>query len=126
MKPKGNAMPDLSSQIETLYRVICQSEPVSSIGPQHGSPLLSEDSAALRERRAQQDSRWSVSCRFYCLWFSLPLSIWLTSGWIGLLFYWQVLSGAACLLERLTGKQKPARASVQSSDGDAICSPIEA
>lgn len=118
-------MPDLSSQIETLYRVICQSGPASSAGLQRGANFPSQDSA-LHSGRTPQDSRWSVSCRFYCLWFSLPLSIWLTSGWIGLLFYWQVLSGAACLLERLSGKRKPALASVQSSDGDAICSPIEA
>jgi hypothetical protein len=29
---------------------------------------------------------------------SLPLAIWLSSGWIGLLSHWQVLSGVACLL----------------------------
>ena len=119
-------MPDLSSQIETLYRVICQSRPISGTGPQRGSSVLPLRNAKLCESQAQKNSRWSVSCRFYCLWFSLPLSIWLNSGWIGLLFYWQVLSGAACLLEKLTGKRKPVLASVQPSDGDALCSPIEA
>jgi hypothetical protein len=41
--------------------------------------------------------------RFYCLslWFSLPLAIWLSSGWIGLILNWQALSGAACLLGRI-------------------------
>ncbi len=31
---------------------------------------------------------------FYCVcfWFSLPLSIWLTSGWIGVLLHWQAIS----------------------------------
>jgi hypothetical protein len=43
---------------------------------------------------------------FYCLslWISLPLAIWLSSGWIGLLVHWQALSGAACLLEKATQK----------------------
>jgi len=43
---------------------------------------------------------------FYCLslWFSLPLSIWLASGWVGLILHWQALSGAACLLQRITQK----------------------
>ncbi len=43
---------------------------------------------------------------FYCLslWISLPLAIWLSSGWIGLLIHWQALSGAACLLEKATQK----------------------
>jgi hypothetical protein len=42
--------------------------------------------------------------RFYCLslWFSLPLAIWLSSGWIGLILNWQALSGAACLLKRFS------------------------
>jgi hypothetical protein len=43
---------------------------------------------------------------FYCLslWISLPMAIWLSSGWIGLLVHWQALSGAACLLETATRK----------------------
>jgi len=45
---------------------------------------------------------------FSCLslWFSLPLSIWLSTGWIGLFLHWQALPGAACLLEKLTRKQE--------------------
>ncbi len=47
---------------------------------------------------------------FYCLslWLSLPLAIWLSSGWIGLLVNWQALSGAACLLEKATQKAEQA------------------
>lgn len=36
----------------------------------------------------------------FCLWFSLPLSIWLTTGWIGLIFHWQAIAKAACQMER--------------------------
>jgi hypothetical protein len=63
--------------------------------------------------------RWI--CTFYCLWFSLPLSIWLSSGWFGLLFYWQALSGAACLLGKLTGKQELALPAMEAREGDASC-----
>jgi len=35
------------------------------------------------------------------LWFSLPLVIWLSSGWIGLLGHWQALAGFPCLMEKL-------------------------
>jgi len=72
---------------------------------------------------AEEDGPWDLIARlrarlgsgvlgrlmdcFYCLsvWVSLPLAIWLSSGWIALLIHWQALSGAACLLERVT--QKP-------------------
>jgi hypothetical protein len=45
---------------------------------------------------------------FCCLslWFSLPLSIWLSTGWIGLFLHWQVMPGAACLFEKLTRRQE--------------------
>jgi hypothetical protein len=38
----------------------------------------------------------------YCLslWFSLPLAIWLSSGWIGLLAHWQAISAAVCIFQR--------------------------
>jgi hypothetical protein len=81
-------MPSLSTQIETLYRVIGPSGPAS------------------RPRQWTLSDRWI--CWFYCLWFSLPLSIWLSNGSIGLLLYWQALLGVACLRERLTGRQGPA------------------
>lgn len=29
------------------------------------------------------------SLRNFCLWFSYPIAVWLTSGWIGLLLHWQ-------------------------------------
>jgi hypothetical protein len=40
------------------------------------------------------------------LWLSLPVSIWLSTGWIGLFLHWEALSRATCLLERLTRKRK--------------------
>jgi hypothetical protein len=30
---------------------------------------------------------------------ALPLAVWLSRGWIGLLIHWQVFSGVACLVE---------------------------
>jgi hypothetical protein len=38
----------------------------------------------------------------YCLslWFSLPLAIWLSSGWIGLLAHWQAISAAVCVVQK--------------------------
>jgi hypothetical protein len=38
---------------------------------------------------------------FCCLslWTSLPIAIWLHSGWIGLLAHWQAPSRIACLLQ---------------------------
>ena len=41
---------------------------------------------------------------FYCLslWFSHPLAIWLSTGWVGLLLHWQALSGPSCLVDKIT------------------------
>jgi hypothetical protein len=63
----------------------------------------------LRERLGASILGRLMDC-FYCLslWISLPLAIWLSSGWIGLLVNWQALSGAACLLEKATQKAEPA------------------
>jgi hypothetical protein len=110
-------MQDLCTQIETLYRVICQSEPVTGAG--------SERNARLNTRAMQGFLPARSICTFYCLWFSLPLSIWLSSGWIGLLLYWRALSGVACLVEGFTPKQRPACAGADLSDGDVSCSEIE-
>ena len=40
----------------------------------------------------------------FCLWLSLPLSIWLISGWIGLVLHWQAELGPVCLLARALPK----------------------
>lgn len=96
-------MPDLSSQIGILYRVIGQSQPVF-------------DCPA--PRRVNLKARGGWICSFYCLWFSLPLSIWLSGGSIGLFLYWQALAGAACLVEKFSGKPKMALARFNSCEGD--------
>ncbi len=44
----------------------------------------------------------------FCLWFSLPLSIWLSMGWVGLIFHWQAISIAACRMERVSCEESPA------------------
>jgi hypothetical protein len=48
------------------------------------APLSAQSSSSLPRRL--MDCFYSV-----CYWFSLPLSIWLTTGWIGLILHWQVL-----------------------------------
>jgi len=35
----------------------------------------------------------------FSLWFSLPLSIWLTTGWVGLIFHWRAISELVCQME---------------------------
>ena len=61
---------------------------------------------------------------FYCLslWASLPLAIWMSNGWIGLLVQWPALSGAACLLERFTRVPEvaaaPAVLEMETLEGD--------
>jgi hypothetical protein len=37
---------------------------------------------------------------YFCLVLSLPWTIWVTSGWFGLLLHFQVASGGAWLIER--------------------------
>ena len=68
---------------------------------------------------------------FYCLslWISLPLAIWLSSGWIGLLVQWQALSGAACLLETATQMTQPASpasfAKSEIREGELSCAVVK-
>lgn len=110
-------MANLSSQIETLYRVIGQSEPAPGRGDlREQSDAIVPRSSTLRQIGLWNRGRWI--CSFYCLWFSLPLSIWLSSGWIGLFLYWRALSGTARLLERLIGKPKLALAGFDSGEGE--------
>jgi hypothetical protein len=59
--------------------------------------------------------------RTFCLWFSLPLSIWLNSGLIGLLLHWQALTYRACLLEKVIAKLELLFPQVPLLKGDAPC-----
>jgi hypothetical protein len=89
---------------------------------------------------AEEDGPWDLMVRlrarlgrgffaslmdcFYCLnlWFSLPFAVWLASGgWIAILLHWQALSGAACLLERATGRRELPLPLVNTFEGDAAC-----
>ena len=61
---------------------------------------------------------------FYCLslWFSLPFAVWLANGgWVAILLHWQALSGAACLLEKATGRREMPVPIVHSIEGDSPC-----
>ena len=52
-------------------------------------------------------ARMMVCFTDFSLWFSLPLSIWLTTGWIGLIFHWQAISKMACQVENASREAKP-------------------
>ncbi len=118
MDPEGDAVPDLFTQIGTLYRVIGQFRPAPDSGYRRETHLCIRGGNPPFDGAIARNAWRNVAHRFYCLWFSLPLSIWLSSGSIGLLLYWQALSGAACLLEKLTGKPQLALAGFDSGEGD--------
>jgi hypothetical protein len=46
---------------------------------------------------------------YFCLVLSVPWSIWVTSGWIGLLLHFQVAAGGAWLLESALRQWRPFR-----------------
>lgn len=47
---------------------------------------------------------WMICFSDFSLWFSLPLSIWLSTGWVGLIFHWQAIARRACQTEVATGE----------------------
>lgn len=55
---------------------------------------------------------------FYCLsiWIALPAGIWLGDNWKEKGLFWIALSGAACLLEKITGKTQPPKTPEYSED----------
>ena len=103
-------MPDLTSQLDTLYKVVSQ---------------LDSASASRIARSSRRPSPWSETGRWistcYCLWFSLPLSLWLATGQLGLVLYWQALSGAACLMEKFTRKSDLMFKEIESEETNAAC-----
>ena len=46
---------------------------------------------------------------FYCLsiWIALPFGLWMGTNWKEWILNWLALSGAACLLEKATDRNKP-------------------
>jgi hypothetical protein len=105
-------MPDLFHQIGTLYKVIGQLESASD-----------PRSTILRRAWWSLPSRWI--CSFYCSWFSIPMSVWLSTGSVGLFLYWQALSVAASLVEKLTPQQKPSFVLIAAGKITAECCPVE-
>jgi hypothetical protein len=124
-------MPNLAAQIETLYRVIGQLPAQPDSGASREPLLTNQGAHSMRPVSSPHSgrsfpARWL--CSFYCLWFSLPLSVWLSSGWFGLLLYWQALSGVACLVEiaeKFTRKPSLALQARGTRDGAAPCTAIE-
>lgn len=57
----------------------------------------------------------------FSLWFSLPLAIWLSSGWMGLLLQWQALPGIACLQEKASDRKKSLFQRIDFYGGEAAC-----
>jgi hypothetical protein len=92
---------------------------------------------------AEEDGPWDLVARlrsalgaaflgrlmdcFYCLslWISLPLAIWLSQGWIGLLLHWQALSGAACLLQKFAGRSQPDFVGIPIPQGETQCAVVK-
>ena len=74
---------------------------------------------------AEEDGPWDVVVRirqllgnsvagkamdcFYCLslWIAFPLALWIAHDLVELVVVWLALSGAACILDRATAKEKP-------------------
>jgi hypothetical protein len=70
-----------------------------------GSGLI--ERLRLKVRRSAL-AKMMVCVTDFSLWFSLPLSIWLTTGWVGLIFHWQAISKMACQMENVPHEAKPA------------------
>jgi hypothetical protein len=49
-------------------------------------------------------SRLIAGLHDFCLWISLPLAVWLSSGWIGLLLHWRADLDAVCPWKVVNGK----------------------
>jgi hypothetical protein len=63
--------------------------------------------ASLRHRRRPVVPVRLLGCfHGLCQWASLPLAIWLSNGWVGLLANWQELSGVSSLLEKPAAESK--------------------
>jgi hypothetical protein len=60
----------------------------------------------LRVRLGDRVLGRAMDC-FYCLsvWIALPFALLLPGGWLDRVLGWLALSGAACLLEKLTEKE---------------------
>jgi hypothetical protein len=59
---------------------------------------MKPDLATLRIIRCSAAHRLIACFHDFCLWFSLPLAVWLSSGWIGLVLHWQAGLNMACWL----------------------------
>ena len=72
-----------------------------------------------RLRRRAGEGFWGglLDC-FYCLslWIAAPFAWFLGTGWKERLLLWPALSGAACLLERLTSHEGQAPPAVYTED----------
>jgi len=59
--------------------------------------------------RGNMVASWMNCFSDFSLWFSLPLSIWLSTGWVGLIFHCQAIATMACRPEVALGGVTPIR-----------------
>ena len=73
----------------------------------------------LRARLGDSVLGRAMDC-FYCLsvWIALPFALLLPGSWLDRVLGWLALSGAACLLERVTTKLEEAPHVLRSKEGD--------
>lgn len=62
----------------------------------------------------------------YCLslWFSHPLAIWLSTGWVGLLLHWQALCGSACRMEKSARRRSQVWCGMRSRKEKTQCAAL--
>jgi hypothetical protein len=81
---------------DILNAAPCASNTRRTQPPAFQPGLLTRMSLKLRHSRAAG----FITCfSDFSLWFSLPLSIWLSTGWIGLIFHWQAIASRTCQME---------------------------
>jgi hypothetical protein len=75
-------------------------------------PIVAEHEGSKRPSRPHLEpglgtlTRLMICLSDLSLWFSLPLSIWLSSGWIGLIFHWQAVTAMACPVKGIPDQKR--------------------
>lgn len=116
-------MDESNATARFLLAVLAMLPIVRQPAQKRGAPETFTRSCSWRRSRAHR----RFMDGFYCLslWLSLPLVIWLSSGWIGLLAHWQALAGVACLLEKVKPNPQPALRTIlagnELSGGELSC-----
>jgi hypothetical protein len=106
-----------------LLAVLAMLPIIRQLAQKRGAPETFTGSCAWRRSPTHRRFMDGFYCLSLCL--SLPLVIWLSSGWIGLLAHWQALAGVACLLEKVKPNPQPALRTIlagnELSEGELSC-----